>query len=111
MKELIMSYYTNYQPSRQISNSAKPSHFEEFLNAVAVKTNSQPRLYGSGYKLICPAHDDKNPSLSISEAADGKILLYCFSGCTVEDICNAMERPMSALFPYNKQRSKYARRK
>lgn len=30
----------------------------------------------------CPAHDDRNPSLSITENADGSLILYCFAGCT-----------------------------
>lgn len=33
----------------------------------------------------CPAHEDKNPSLSICEK-DGKILLKDFAGCRTEDI-------------------------
>ena len=34
----------------------------------------------------CPAHDDNNPSLSIKETSDGKLLLHCFAGCSFEDI-------------------------
>jgi DNA-binding MarR family transcriptional regulator/5S rRNA maturation endonuclease (ribonuclease M5) len=29
----------------------------------------------------CPAHNDKNPSLSVTLEADGKILFKCFAGC------------------------------
>jgi hypothetical protein len=29
----------------------------------------------------CPAHDDKNPSLSISKGDDGRLLLKCHGGC------------------------------
>lgn len=36
---------------------------------------------GSGYVACCPAHDDKNPSLSISEGAGGKVLYRCHAGC------------------------------
>lgn len=45
----------------------------------------------------CPAHEDQSPSLSIREA-DGKILLYCFSGCRTEKIVAALGLAMRDLF-------------
>lgn len=57
------------------------------------------RRCGSGFKALCPAHNDRNPSLHISQAADGKVLLHCFAGCTVEDICAALGIETSDLFP------------
>ena len=44
---------------------------------------------GNGYIDHCPAHEDKNPSLSINYAPDGKLLLQCFAGCSFEQIINA----------------------
>ena len=49
------------------------------------------RLYkvkktGSGnWMACCPAHDDKNPSMTIAEKADGVILINCFAGCVTLD--------------------------
>jgi 5S rRNA maturation endonuclease (ribonuclease M5) len=40
-------------------------------------------------KCTCPAHDDRNPSLSITER-DGKLLFYCHSGCATEDVLAAV---------------------
>jgi len=40
---------------------------------------------GQGYIDVCPAHEDKNPSLSITETKDGKLLLHCFCGCSFEE--------------------------
>ena len=39
----------------------------------------------SDYKFIacCPAHDNRNPSLSVTDIG-GKILLKCFAGCSQE---------------------------
>lgn len=34
----------------------------------------------------CPAHEDKNPSLSLSETDDGKPLVYCHAGCGQVDV-------------------------
>ena len=31
---------------------------------------------GAGWNACCPAHDDHNPSLSISEGDDGRILIH-----------------------------------
>lgn len=44
------------------------------------------RRCGNGYIDICPAHQDRSPSLSISEGEDGKILLHCFAGCSFDEI-------------------------
>src|SRR4029077_4883126 len=35
---------------------------------------------------------DRNPSLSISDGDDGALLLFCFAGCTFEDIIDALDR-------------------
>jgi hypothetical protein len=47
------------------------------------------RKCGSGWVDLCPAHDDRSPSLSINIATDGKLLLHCFVGCTFESIVAA----------------------
>lgn len=38
----------------------------------------------------CPAHDDRSPSLSVSEVSGGKILVHCFTGCSFESIKTAL---------------------
>jgi 5S rRNA maturation endonuclease (ribonuclease M5) len=50
-----------------------------------------------GWIARCPAHDDKNPSLSIS-VRDGKILLFCHAGCKTTAICQAARIELSQLF-------------
>ena len=37
----------------------------------------------------CPAHDDGNPSLSIT-GIEGEVLVHCFAGCTHKDIADAL---------------------
>ena len=39
------------------------------------------RNVGADWVVRCPAHDDRNPSLSISTGKDGKVLLHCHAGC------------------------------
>lgn len=52
---------------------------------------------GAGWKALCPAHADKNPSLSIA-ISDGKILLHCFAGCSTENVMGAIGLDLSLLF-------------
>lgn len=47
----------------------------------------------------CPAHDDKQPSLAIKDAGNGMILLHCFAGCSLSDICSALNIEISDLMP------------
>jgi putative DNA primase/helicase len=39
------------------------------------------RKTGCGWMACCPAHDDREPSLSIREADNGKVLVRCHAGC------------------------------
>jgi 5S rRNA maturation endonuclease (ribonuclease M5) len=52
---------------------------------------------GNQYAALCPAHDDKKPSLAVSEK-DGKILLHCHAGCPKENIMAAIGLEMKDLF-------------
>jgi putative DNA primase/helicase len=47
------------------------------------------RPAGDGWTARCPAHDDRNPSLSITVADSGKILLHCHAGCETADVIHA----------------------
>lgn len=51
------------------------------------------------WMVRCPAHGDKNPSLNITLKPDGKVLMHCFAGCSVEEICNAAGLKLSDLMP------------
>ncbi|MET3560911.1 hypothetical protein ABID39_001627, partial [Bartonella japonica] len=39
-----------------------------------------------------PAHDDRLPSLSIKNGNDGRLLLYCYAGCSFREIIQALMR-------------------
>lgn len=72
--------------------------FNSFLEILGLKRAKTPKKSGSSYMSCCPAHDDENPSLSIREGCDGKILLHCFAGCPVASICGSLGLEMSDLF-------------
>ncbi len=72
-----------------MSTTGAPSILERFRRV---------RRSGSGWIALCPAHEDRNPSLSIHER-DGTILLHCHAGCTQEAVCEAAGIEMRGLFP------------
>ena len=47
------------------------------------------RRCGQGHIARCPAHDDRSPSLSISEK-NGRVLFHCHAGCRQEDVMTAL---------------------
>lgn len=49
------------------------------------------------YQCRCPAHSDKEASLSISQGRNGKILLHCHAGCKTEDILASVGLSMSDI--------------
>ena len=50
----------------------------------------KPRQRGDGWQALCPAHDDHNPSLSITINDVGRVLVTCFAGCTFDSILDAL---------------------
>ena len=54
---------------------------------------------GSGWSAPCPAHKDRNPSLSITEGDEGRVLLHCHAGCSAEAITETLGLKMSDLMP------------
>jgi putative DNA primase/helicase len=55
------------------------------------------QLNGS-WKALCPAHDDSEPSLSVSEGDDGRALVYCFAGCEPDQVLAELGLKMADLF-------------
>ena len=44
---------------------------------------------GAGWMALCPAHEDRRPSLSIRDA-DNKVVIYCHAGCNQERVISAL---------------------
>src|SRR5690349_21123001 len=53
----------------------------------------------TGWSACCPAHHDRHPSLSIAIGTDGRLLLKCHAGCTVDSIVAAIGLTLADLFP------------
>ena len=71
--------------------------FHDFLG----KLNKVKRS-GKQYQAQCPAHDDHEASLFLSEGEDGRILIKCFAGCTAENIVGALGLTLKDLFASSK---------
>jgi len=56
-----------------------------------------PRRSGDGWVARCPAHDDREPSLSIGLGDDGKALLYCHAGCDASEVAARLGLEMGDL--------------
>lgn len=53
---------------------------------------------GKGWKARCPAHEDARASLSVSEGADGRVLLKCHAGCHWKAVVFALGMSGKDLF-------------
>ena len=48
------------------------------------------RRAGGGWMARCPAHDDRDPSLSIRDGANGQVLVRCHAGCGQRQVIAAL---------------------
>lgn len=71
-----------------------------FDRVVAALEAAGRRVTTSGPGRIvaqCPAHEDGRPSLSVRDG-DGQALLYCFAGCTADDVRHALGLSWADLY-------------
>ena len=47
------------------------------------------RRNGRGWLCRCPAHEDRHPSLALTER-DGRVLFRCWSGCSQDEVIAAL---------------------
>lgn len=72
---------------------------EEFLTRVRGTVRKTPR----GWECRCPAHDDQHASLGVAVGEDGRTLVYCQAGCTLEQICTATGCTVRDLFEHPRE--------
>lgn len=76
---------------------------QRFLAALR-EHGHEPRKAGDGWACRCPAHDDRNPSLSIHAGDDGRALVNCHAGCSGDAVCAAIGLRLADLFPNDPSR-------
>ena len=53
----------------------------------------------NNWMACCPVHEDKHPSMTLTEGDDGKILAKCFAECAFESIVDAVGLGWEPWFP------------
>jgi DNA-binding transcriptional ArsR family regulator len=62
------------------------------LNDIIPHLRKARRLPDGSYMACCPAHDDSEPSLHLSESPDGMLLWHCHAGCPQDAVQRELER-------------------
>jgi DNA-binding MarR family transcriptional regulator len=72
--------------------TAPASHYTQYETVVQLLTakGSTSRPGGAGTNWQCPAHDDRAPSLTVTEGEDGKALLHCHADCEYDEVMTAL---------------------
>ena len=61
------------------------------MTAEAIAKALGGRKAGSGWMARCPAHDDREPSLSITTGCESKVLVRCHAGCDQRQVIAALQ--------------------
>ena len=67
------------------------------FNRIVEQTKATSTGSGGQYSGLCPAHNDRSPSLSLTLTED-RILIKCHSGCSINEICSGFGIKKSDLF-------------
>ena len=51
------------------------------MSAEAIAKALGGRKAGAAWMARCPAHQDREPSLSIADGDNGRVLVHCYAGC------------------------------
>lgn len=89
-----------------IAKQNRPTHYTADAPPIQKLLPRLGRVKKTGpdrWQALCPAHDDKTPSLSIRELPDGTLLLKCWSGCGGADIVAAAGLRLHDLFPSSRE--------
>ncbi len=60
------------------------------MSAEAIAKALGGRKAGGAWMARCPAHDDREPSLAITDTRDGKVLVRCHAGCDQRAVIAAL---------------------
>lgn len=73
---------------------------------VLPRINGRIKPNGGGYLAQCPAHEDKNPSLSIHQGSQQPVVLHCMAGCEADDVLTALGLTWDELSQPREQQQK-----
>lgn len=65
------------------------------------RAGCNPKPSHVGVTAVCPAHEDRSPSLGVSTGADGRVLIHCRAACQTASVIAALGLHWRDLFPAN----------
>lgn len=69
------------------------------INVLLSRLQGTRRTGNRRWIARCPAHEDRNASLSIRELEDGLVLFHCFAGCKAEAVLQGAGLTWSDVLP------------
>jgi hypothetical protein len=69
------------------------------LSELISRLDGVRRITDSRYMAKCPAHSDGDPSLSIRQLPDSRILIKCFAGCGALSVLESISLDWGVLMP------------
>ena len=79
------------------------NQFQKTFDDIVELTRAKPIGTEGSFSGLCPSHDDKSPSLSIT-LENERILLYCHTGCTIDNICLSLGIEQTDLFAHGDEK-------
>lgn len=69
------------------------------IDDILPRLDKVKRTGKGNWLACCPAHQDKNPSMTMHQADDGRVLVRCWAGCSFEEIVNGVGLGWEPWFP------------
>lgn len=79
------------------------------MNAQTIANALGGHRAGSSWIARCPAHNDRTPSLSITDASNGKVLVRCHAGCDQLEVIAAL-RERGLWKAHDRNSSRFSRK-
>lgn len=67
------------------------THAIDLIESKLTALGRHPQRKGDGLIARCPAHEDRNPSLSVNPGLTRDVLIKCHAGCDAEAVMEAMD--------------------
>ena len=79
--------------------AANPTAVHDPVDLLLDRLSGVKQTRPDRWQSRCPAHDDRSPSLTVTETPDGTVLVKCWAGCGAADIVAAVGLDLRDLFP------------
>ena len=91
-----VDYWLNRLQSHRCHKFLRPYRIQTLAELLSkLKSVSES---DEGWSALCPAHNDRNPSFSLTVKENGYFLVKCFCNCTFEQIVTAVKMTTSEMF-------------